>query len=294
MQVHIIGAGPVGLLVATLIQESGHQPLLVTRDAGNATHRSFDRLSPSGAATPFQIPLTDWSRILPDSVAFAVICTKAGDALGAFNQLDRVLVAQSKVLFLNNGMGPQQSAYDKQPERVLWGANTHGAYFDAGARLVHTGWGSIDIGQPEHKSAPQDFPSCFYWNDDINTVLWRKLAVNALINPLAAKFRCQNGDLITHAEARPLMTLLAQELDRLALAAEVPDLGSEAVALEVAQRTASNWSSTVQDLMQGRPNELPFITGYIVALAASLGVACPTHKSLLSELVGGLKTPDAN
>lgn len=286
MKVHIIGAGPVGLLLASLLQESGHLPLLITKNAGDTQQRRFTKVSPTGGLTQVLVELTDWSQVAPKSIDFAVICTKAGEALAAFDQLVPTLTGDGKVVFLNNGMGPQQTAFTLLPDAVFWGSNTHGAFINDKEQLVHAGYGNIVIGQMGRETSDQLLPSCFTWNQDINRVLWQKLAVNAVINPLTAKFRCRNGELLTHPEARALMELLGQELDNLAQAANIPDLQAESVARNVAQQTAQNWSSTLQDLMRGRPNELPHITGYVVALAEALNVACPTHKRLFLEVVG--------
>ena len=112
-----------------------------------------------------------------------------------------------------------------------------------------------------------------------------KLAVNAVINPLTAVLRCHNGELVSNPLYLPQLQ---------ALAAEVADLYqqlhwplsqnlSERVQ-QVAQATAANRSSTLQDILAARPTELVFICGYLQQQAQSLGLTLPLTARLMRQL----------
>ncbi|AAS50322.1 AAL044Cp [Eremothecium gossypii ATCC 10895] len=113
-----------------------------------------------------------------------------------------------------------------------------------------------------------------------------KLVVNACINPLSALLDCPNGALVPQRELFAAIAAEAAPVLRSAYSALFssttgpppadPDLlaperlSEKAAAVAVA--TASNSSSTREDVRAGRTTEIDFINGYIVDLAAAAGL----------------------
>ncbi|CAK0883619.1 unnamed protein product, partial [Prorocentrum cordatum] len=54
-----------------------------------------------------------------------------------------------------------------------------------------------------------------------------------------------------------------------------------AFSVEVARRTAENYSSMLQDVLRGRRTEVESMNGYVAARAAELGVPVPATRQLL-------------
>jgi 2-dehydropantoate 2-reductase len=48
--------------------------------------------------------------------------------------------------------------------------------------------------------------------------------------------------------------------------------------------TAANQSSMLRDVLQGRPTEIDYITGYLCSEADRLGVPCPANQQLLNQV----------
>lgn len=121
--------------------------------------------------------------------------------------------------------------------------------------------------------------------EDVTPHLWLKLAANCAINPLSALLHVANGKLLDSPGARELMGAVAREVAEVARAKGI-DLGQDAVVatLEVAQRTADNRSSMLQDVESGRPTEIEFMNGAVVREGHTLGVPTPVNALLLERV----------
>lgn len=108
----------------------------------------------------------------------------------------------------------------------------------------------------------------------------RKLLVNVCLNPVTALFQVKNGEVRKPPYAR-FVEVLAHEAAPI-LAAEGLRLSPEGALEEVmtvAQRTANNRSSMLQDLIGGRRTEIDYLTGALLRLGRRHGVAAPTHRA---------------
>ena len=120
---------------------------------------------------------------------------------------------------------------------------------------------------------------------DFEPVVWRKLAVNCAINPLAALLGVPNGALLDSAPARQRLAGAAREVGAVAAARGIV-LGDDParLALEVAARTTRNRSSMLQDLERGAPTEIEFLCGAVAREGRRLGVPTPINDWLWSEV----------
>jgi 2-dehydropantoate 2-reductase len=125
--------------------------------------------------------------------------------------------------------------------------------------------------------------------DDVEAALWRKAIVNAAINPLGARTRRRNGELLELPALRTLLGRVAREAHGAALAAGIALREVDPVALveEVCRRTATNQCSMLQDVLAGRRTEIEQINGEIVRRGKAAGAAVELNETLLA-LVGGI------
>jgi 2-dehydropantoate 2-reductase len=119
-------------------------------------------------------------------------------------------------------------------------------------------------------------------SEDTSSLLWSKLVINAAINPLTALLNVTNGELLNRPAARDLLASTAREVAAVAAALNIrlsyPD---PVVACEtVAQRTALNRSSMLQDLQRGAPTEIDSICGAIVHAGEEAGIPTPINWTL--------------
>ena len=123
--------------------------------------------------------------------------------------------------------------------------------------------------------------------DDINRELWIKLLINAAINPLAAITGMKNGDLVNDPEVMNMMWAVIKEGSSVCENLGI-HIGREDVfqrVIEVAETTAGNSSSMLQDVTKGQKTEIEAINGVIVENGRRLGVETPVNEKLLSRVV---------
>lgn len=225
-----------------------------------------------------------------------ILACKAYSAAAAVAGIRHRLAAGSQVILLQNGIGSQQEVSNILPQAdILLASSTEGAWLADSFRCTHAGQGQTLLGNltgtgpaPSWLARLNNAGIPCQWHTDINTVLWRKLAINCMINPLTVIHGCRNGELRQHL---PHIRQLADELQRLLQAAGHPSVAQNlfAVANQVITDTANNTSSMLQDVQQGRRTEISYITGFAVQQCAALGVPHPQllslHRTLQERLV---------
>ena len=163
--------------------------------------------------------------------------------------------------------------------RIAAGTATYGAYRLAPGTIGWGGDGEIVLGAWQ---AGRDLSwvaellraagLAARYVEDPRPMLWRKLALNAMVNPVAALTRMKNGQTLDDAGTAALM----QQLGREALTAA----GRAGVALEFEEiwaaqeqnlrRTAANRNSMLQDIQSRRQTEVEAILGAVLRYATSL------------------------
>lgn len=200
------------------------------------------------------------------------------------------------VVTLQNGLGNAEAlAQVFSAGRVVAGATSHGVLYGPPARFVHTGWGKTALGPwsqeggdlaDEAVRALEEGGIPVTRVDDPRPVLWRKVAVNAAINPATAIHRVENGKLLDGGERERDLREAAREVARVAQAEGIDISEDEAQqqAVEVARMTSRNRSSMLQALEAGRPLELDAITGEVVARARPHRIPVPVNEAHLKRL----------
>jgi 2-dehydropantoate 2-reductase len=121
-------------------------------------------------------------------------------------------------------------------------------------------------------------------SENVQSLVWGKMIVNSAINPLTAILRVKNGQLLILPPARVLMGDLARETAVVAktLGVELPFPSPERAAEEVAERTAENQSSMLQDVLRGAPTEIDAINGAVIRLAVENNFQVPVNETIWS------------
>ena len=201
--------------------------------------------------------------------------------------------SETPVLTLQNGLGNAEAlAAQLKPEQVLAGVTTFGAQRAAPGAVRLTGRGECVIG-PWNRAAERHarpvadllsragLPSTVANN--IVPVLWKKLAINAVINPLTAITRAPNGELLGRPELEPLIAEIVEEVWRVAARYKIPLPTPPELAEEVrrvCRVTAANRSSMLRDIEEGRRTEIDAINGAVVRLGRERGVLTPANLAL--------------
>jgi 2-dehydropantoate 2-reductase len=138
-----------------------------------------------------------------------------------------------------------------------------------------------------------------------------KLVVNAMINPLTVIFNCKNGELFTRSPITRVMRLLLREASM--VVSRLPELrpkqeegaeeedvedrfsieNLEVKVLDVAEKTAANTSSMLQDFRAGRETEVGYINGYIVKRGKEMGIDVRHNEKVVEMIKNGDVIGDA-
>ena len=125
--------------------------------------------------------------------------------------------------------------------------------------------------------------------EDAWASVWRKVAVNAAMNPTTALLGYTNDDLLADRAASRVADALAAEVARVATATGVALSEDEAQRAwrDIAVLTGGNRSSMLQDVQGGRVTEVDAINGAVHREGERRGIAAPLNQAM-TVLVGAL------
>jgi 2-dehydropantoate 2-reductase len=214
----------------------------------------------------------------------AVVLVKSWQTPRAARQLAECLAEEGVALTLQNGLGNLECLQRQLgSERSALGVTTCGATLLGPGRVRLGGLGPTHLSQHPRLGWMADLFKAVGFEvqvaGDLRGLLWGKLAINSAINPLTALLRVANGELLADAHRIALMKAAADETRAVAeaLGIDLPHADPGAAAVAVAERTAANHSSMLQDVLRGAPTEIDAICGAIVEEGARLGVATPVN-----------------
>ena len=220
-------------------------------------------------------------------IRFALVLVKAWQTERAAKQLSACLAEDGVALTLQNGLGNDTilTSILGLP-RVARGVTTLGATLLAPGLVCPGGEGPVSLechprtAQLEKMIRHAGFTVDMV--DNVQSLLWGKLIISSAINPLTALLRVNNGELLKSKPARALMGELARETTMVAreLGVTVPYADPERAAEEVAQQTAGNQSSMLQDVLRGAPTEIDAINGAVVLLAEKGNLQVPVNRTV--------------
>ncbi|WP_282040743.1 ketopantoate reductase family protein [Halomonas alimentaria] len=291
----IIGPGAIGRLLALRLVQHGQRVMLIGRRPLPG-HQTL--ITPEGAASTLEVTTrTGPPQGFPDVVH---LTTKAYAAEAAYAALAGHLPAHTPLVLWQNGFHSQPRLSARHPGPVLCATTTEGAYVEADDRVVHAGHGDTAIGCLDggHTVLAESLAGLL--SDaglptravsDIRQRLWQKLAVNAAINPLVARYRIRNGELRDARYRKEVEGIIAEVAEVMQAEGIAPPAGTglegwRALVWKVVEATAANRASMLQDVLAGRPTEHEAILGPLVSAATCHGLATPQLEALLATMNG--------
>ncbi|MFB6140197.1 MAG: ketopantoate reductase family protein [Halosimplex sp.] len=286
MRVLVFGAGSLGSLVGGLLARA-HDVTLVGRDP-HASRVGADGLRVEGAASVRVEPAAA-TAVPEEHFDLAVVAVKAFDTPAAADALASADL--DGALSLQNGLGNEAVLGEELSCPVLAGTCTYGARLRDPGVVECTGLGEVALGPPEGgRSAFADSAGEAFRAAGIETTvaadmphrIWEKLAVNVGINGVTALARVENGALVEGPAGEPAR-LAAVETAQVARARgiDLSDADAERAVARVADATAANRSSMLQDVDAGRRTEVDAIHGAVVDRAAEPVPVTATLAALL-------------
>jgi 2-dehydropantoate 2-reductase len=286
----IIGKGAIGGLIGFKCHQLGNNYQHLLKAQQQQLFRVTDISGVSHSLAPNTSVITK-----PDPFDLLILPVKAYQVMSVLEQLAPFIQPNHIIMLLHNGMGTIEQVKDKHPNNPLVAATTsYGALKPDANSLIETGLGQTHLGwigtvDSTLKQSVEPILSSLLppsnWHQDIGLALWKKLAINAVINPLTAIHNIKNGGLMD-TKYYVNITNICFEVSQVMRALNYPMDSAELVKIvhQVITATANNFSSMHQDLKFKRHTEVEFINGYVTSKAAELNIEVPHNLRLLEQI----------
>jgi len=299
MKIAVVGAGAMGSLFGGLLADAGEEVTLIDVwkehvDAINA--RGLRITGISGDRTVNVMATTDPGIV--GSVDLVIIFVKSYDTAKAAR--DALPMASDETVFLSlqNGLGNIDKISEAAGNhRIIRGVTAQGSTLLGPGEIYHAGRGPTVIGELDdaqtervqgiseafnHAGIPTEISL------NIQGAIWSKVLVNVGINPLTALTGLRNGELLEHPEIKEVMKKAVEEglLVARGLGIKMELQNPVEKVYEVAEATAANRSSMLQDVERGRRTEIDALNGAIVELGRRIGVDTPVNETLVAAVKG--------
>ncbi|HTP55513.1 MAG TPA: 2-dehydropantoate 2-reductase [Thermoplasmata archaeon] len=302
MTVLVVGAGAVGSLFGARFAAAGHRVLLVGRPAHVEAIRARGVEVTGRDAGTFRCEAaTEIPR--GTHADLALLTVKAFDVAAAADAVARAL-APTPLLIPQNGLGSETVAHRSLEQggwpagsiRLVRAVHSVPATLTAPGVVRAAGTGEVVLPAADPAAGDADpaarFATLFRSSGfsvravpSIEREVWKKVVVNAAINPVTAVHRVPNGRLAQEPWRTEALSLL---LEARSVAEAAGVVLSEAEVRgdldRVVRETAENRSSMLQDLERGHRTEIEAISGEIVRRAAAHGIEVPATRAVLAKV----------
>lgn len=282
-RIAVVGLGGIGAVAAACLHETGCHNIV------GCSRQLVDRIVLEGRSGTTAIPLRTLTNPAEAVVVdWVLLCTKSHQTPSAAPWLARLCGHRTRVAVLQNGVG-----HKARVARFVGTAQVLPTvvYFSGErlasdrVRLYHVGEYDLAVSDTADGS---DFAALF--NDtslrvlvssDLKTLIWRKLLINAVANPITA-LTAQRMSVLQRPDMAALCASILEEVVAVAQA-DGADLGSEEVSRAltiIRDYRPETGTSMYFDRLAGRALEFEAITGAIVAAGERFDIATPVNRAL--------------
>lgn len=300
MKIGIVGAGAMGGLFGGMLTRAGQDVWLIDNHKQRAERINREGLIiEASKALESREPKQEIIKIKATteprkvgSCDLVILFVKAYDTEEATRNSLPLTGKKTVWLTLQNGLGNiERMGKIVGKDRVVGGITYQGATVLEAGRIRHAGCGKTVIGEIDGKESERIKRISDIFNqagidteisDNIEGVLWGKLLINAVINPLTAITRVRNGQLLESPLLKETMKLIVEEAMRVPLkkGIRLPYQKVFEKVEESCQTSRDNISSMLQDILRKKRTEVDFINGAIVSEAEKIGISTPLNRAL--------------
>ncbi|MEQ9715470.1 MAG: ketopantoate reductase family protein [Candidatus Asgardarchaeum sp.] len=296
----IFGAGAIGSLIGGFLKKAGFDVILIGREkhVRAINENGLRVISPLENFTIKIDAFTSVDEINEPSFDVIFITVKAYDTKTASQEINKIVNGDEYIVTLQNGLGLEDIIRAIIRDALLIrGVISHAAMLREPGVVEHTGLGDLIFGPVRAPSMgiikeiaeklEEETKMSAKIVNNIRSYVWLKLLINAAINPIGAITGLKNGQLLEHEELKTLMKNVIYE--GLAVTRKLGiTLPSDPLSktFEVAQKTANNKCSMLQDIEKRRKTEIDYINGAIVYQAILNNLAAPVNDTLTKLIKG--------
>ncbi len=287
LTVAVVGLGSIGGVAAGCLAAAARHDVIA------CTRRPIERLvldGPGGTAEVWLNAVTDPARAAPAD--WVLLCTKTYQTESAAPWLARLCTPSTRVAVLQNGIGhvarvaPFANGATVLPVIVYY----NGERLDPDRVRLRQG-SDQDLAVADD-AAGRAFAALFdgtplrvLLSEDFATLIWRKLLINAIANPITT-LTLQRQAVLRRPDVQVLCHAVLSEAVAVARAEGATLADDEPARAMATLFTFSGELGTSMyfDRLAGRHLEVEALTGAIVAAGARHGIATPLNTALLTLL----------
>jgi 2-dehydropantoate 2-reductase len=275
MRINIIGPGAMGIVLSYFLHDRNEVVLTVKKDE-KELYESGLKLIRKGESKIFSIEISD----KVEEADVTIVAVKSYDLPSVYRDPG----LKGKVILIQNGLAHldiERKGISKIYAVTTWGARriskgvaelTGTGYFRLGSDSV-----TLDLTFLRESGISAE------WVLNIKEELYRKAAINAVINPITSLFGVKNGSVTKEKELWDVASVAIAELDDLFIKMGYRlEIGKNVA--ETCNVTAENVSSMLQDLKTGRMTEIDSITGEILKLGEKFSMEMRVNRLLYDSV----------
>jgi 2-dehydropantoate 2-reductase len=308
----VVGTGGIGGSTAVLLAKAGYNISVICKYPDLVSKIEQEGLFLKGVKGEMHAKMPAYAKIkeLEEKQDLVLLATKATDMPEAARQLLPFLHENSLVVSLQNGICEPALAEIIGAERVVGCVVGWGATMLAPGELEITSTGEFVIGAIDASVKPKLPPIQKILSevvpveisDDIIASLYSKLIINSCITSLGAICGLYLGEMLSRKYIRNIFIQIMEEAVAVANAKglKLPPyankinyykfLGSQSwwgnfkrhlLIRIIGYKYRRLKSSSLQSLERGKPTEIDFLNGYIVAEGEKFAVPTPVNKKIV-------------
>ncbi len=289
MKIGVVGGGAIGLLMAFYLS-SGFETVLYVRRPEQKAELITNGITIKGkkgkAIRTLQIKLID-EPFEEDLMIFAV---KQPILKKNINEWLKKCQKKQSLLFLQNGASHIPFLLESGFPAVFIGMIEFGSRKLNDTMIQQIGEVKIRVGvlngalNQLHSLYGLEGFNVLPVEGNWEQLVFDKLIINAVINPLTALYKVTNGGLFENRAHRMAARLLFEESSLILFGTVVENHWKR--ILEISRETAANHSSMRQDIDSARETEIEAITGFIIDRAKIRGLDCPLSQLIYFSIRG--------
>jgi 2-dehydropantoate 2-reductase len=323
-KVLFIGAGAIGSYIGSFLTRAGHDVTLVDPWAENVDTINAKGITVTGPHDPFEarpkaVHLNDAQR-LPRDFEIAFVAMKVYDTAWATQLALRHLKPEGYVVASENcwpdpivaSVAGAQRSVGLVMSKIgvaLWTPGKVERGMEKGGTKGHDVFraGEHDgkiTKRVEELAEMLKVVDGAYATDNLWGERWSKLCANSMGNPVQAMSGLGSNDIMSSEVGRTITIHIAKEAAKvgLALGYTIPKINGAPADKWAAADTRATWdeldrmltpasaggrnwrASMAQDVAKGRPTEIDFMNGYVVAQGRAKGVPTPVNESVVTTM----------
>jgi len=253
MRINIIGPGAMGIILSYYLHKRNDVLLIVKEEDID----KYAEITVIDGENEEKILVKVSSRMMEADLT--IVAVKSYDLENVLNKYQ----PKGKVLFIQNGLkhiNIEREGMEKFFAVTTWAGRriekgkveiTGRGYFRVGGK------GNLDL------SVFTDSGINAEWSDNIIQEIYRKAAINSVINPVTALFKVKNGSIIENPYLWSIARIMAAE-NKALLEKMGYNFNVENDIYETCRVTSKNVSSMLQDLNSGKRTEIDSISGELI------------------------------